>query len=89
MSEEQLQKFHINDDVSLGTEILVELLIGRALREISFNQSEALTAQTWLVTRHRHWISVVVSQTSFRVWTSGGVADVGCFLRLLESQSKR
>ena len=48
--KERLQKFHTND------EILVERLIGRALREICLNLSEVLIAQTWLVTRHRHGI---------------------------------
>ena len=62
-SEERLQKFHTNDNVSLGTEILVELLIGGALRQICFNQLEALTAQTWLVTRHRHGISDFCSRS--------------------------
>ena len=32
---------------------------------------------------HQCWISVVVSQTSFCGETSGGVANVGCLLRLL------
>ena len=37
--------------------------------------------QIWLVTRHQHGISALVSQTSFRGETSYGVA-IGCFLRL-------
>ena len=34
------------------------------------------------MTRHQYGISALVSQTSFFGETSGGVANVGCFLRL-------
>ena len=34
----------------------------------------------WLVTRHQYGISALVSQTSFRRETSGGVAKCGLFL---------
>ena len=37
------------------------------------------TTQTWLVTRHQYGISALVSQTSFRRETSGGVAKCRLF----------
>ena len=37
------------------------------------------TIQTWVVTRHQYGISVLVSQTSFRGETSGGVAKCRLF----------
>ena len=37
------------------------------------------TTQTWLVTRHQYGISALVSQTSFREETSGGVAKCRLF----------
>ena len=42
------------------------------------------TAQIWVVTRHQYGISVLVSQTSFRGETSGGVAKCRLF-----SQAKK
>ena len=45
------------------------LLIGRAMRETCFNQSEALPRSWSVVTRHQYGISALVSQTSFRVET--------------------
>ena len=71
-SEKRAQKFHI-DDVSLSTEIWVELLIGRVVREICFGQSDALPRSGYWVTRHQYGISALVSQTSFRGEASGGV----------------
>ena len=41
-----------------------------------------ITTQFWVVTRHQYGISALVSQTSFRGETVGGVANVICFLRL-------
>ena len=40
------------------------------------------TTQIWVVTRHWYGISLLVSQTSFGMETSGSVANVGCFFRL-------
>ena len=37
------------------------------------------TTQTWLVTHHQYGFSVLVSQTSFREETSGGVAKCRLF----------
>ena len=42
------------------------------------------TTQIWVVTRHQYGISVLVSQTSFRGETSGGVAKCRLF-----SQAKK
>ena len=42
------------------------------------------TTQIWVVTRHQYGISALVSQTSFRGETSGGVAECRLFLRLGE-----
>ena len=42
------------------------------------------TTQIWVVTRHQYGISALVSQTSFRGETSGGVAECRLFLRLRE-----
>ena len=39
--------------------------------------------QIWVVTRHQYRISALASQTSFGGDTTVGVANVGCFLRLL------
>ena len=56
------------------------LPIGRAAREIGFNQSEAATTtQIWVVTRHWCGISALVPQTSFRGENSGGVAKCRLF----------
>ena len=68
MCEERAQKFHTDD-------VWVVLLIGRATREVCFNQSS--TTQILVVTRHQYGISAVVPKMSQE--TSG---DVGCFLRL-------
>ena len=68
MCEERAQKFHTDD-------VWVVLLIGRATREVCFNQSS--TTQILVVTRHQYRISAVVPKMSQE--TSG---DVGCFLRL-------
>ena len=38
------------------------------------------------MTRHLYGISALVSQTSFRGETSGGVTKVGCILRLKEDK---
>ena len=40
------------------------------------------TTQTWLVTRHQYGFSALVSQTSIRKKTSGGVAKCRCFVKL-------
>ena len=39
------------------------------------------TTQLWVVTRHEYGIYALVPQSSFLVQTSGGVANVGRFLR--------
>ena len=44
-----------------------------------FNQSEALNTQLWVVTRHKHGISALVSQTSLCVETSCGVTKCRLF----------
>ena len=50
------------------------LLIGRATREICFNQSEAAsTTQIWVVTCYQYGIFARVPQTPFGGKTSGGV----------------
>ena len=41
-----------------------------------------ITTQTWLVTRHQYGFSALVSQTSIREKTSGGVAKCRCFVKL-------
>ena len=66
--EERAQKFHTDD-------VWVVLLIGRATREVCFNQSS--TTQILVVTRHQYGISAVVPKMS---WETSG--DVSCFLRL-------
>ena len=38
-----------------------------------------ITTQIWVMTRHRYGISALVSQTSFRGETSGGVAKCRLF----------
>jgi len=43
----------------------------------------------WVVTRHQHGISVLISQTSFRWETSGGVAKCGLFSRAIPSPTGR
>ena len=52
--------------------------------QICFIQSEACTSHIWVVTRYQCGISVLLSQTSFRGETSGGVAECRLFLRLGE-----
>ena len=44
-----------------------------------FNQSEAFNNQLWVVIRHQYGIFALVSQTSFYVETSGGVAKCQLF----------
>ena len=63
-SEEGAQKFH-TDDASLGQEL-------GSVKQI-FNHAIRSTTQIWVVTRHQYGISALVSQTSFRGKTSGGV----------------
>jgi len=58
------------------TQIWVLLLIGCATCQICFNQSGALPH--WIV-MHQYGISVLVSQTSFRGETVGGVAKCRLF----------
>ena len=53
------------------------LLIGRVVREIGFNQSEAFPRSG--SERNLYGISAVVAQTSFRYETSGEVAKCGLF----------
>ena len=43
------------------------------------------TTQIWVVTRHQHGISALVSQTSFGGETSGGVARGWLFSRQADS----
>ena len=52
--------------------------ISWATRETCFNQSEN-TTQIWVVTRHQYGNSALVSQTSFRGQTRGGVAKCPLF----------
>ena len=40
------------------------------------------TIQIWVVACHKYGIFALVSQTSFRWETSGGVENVGCFLKV-------
>ena len=56
----------------------------RAARDIFFNQLEVLLRSAYIVTRHQYGISALVSQTSFRAETSGGIAKCRLF-----SQAKR
>ena len=53
------------------------LVIGRVVREIGFNQSEAFPRSG--SERNLYGISAVVAQTSFRYETSGEVAKCGLF----------
>ena len=48
-------------------------------REKNLIQPIRSTTQTWVVTRHQCGIFALVSETSFRGETSGGVANVGFF----------
>ena len=52
--------------------------------QICFIQSEACTSHIWVVTRYQCGISALLSQTSFRGETSGGVVECRLFLRLGE-----
>ena len=67
-SEEGAQKFH-TDDASLGQQLGS---VFDWLKQI-FNHAIRSTTQIWVVTRHQYGISALVSQTSFRGKTSGGV----------------
>ena len=42
-----------------------------------------VTTQTWAAMSHQYGITAPVSQMSFPGETSGGIVNVGCFLRLL------
>ena len=55
--------------------------IGRAAREICYNQSEAIP-KSEIVTRHQYGISAPVFQTSFRTEPAVASWNVGCFLSL-------
>ena len=64
----------------VNTQIWVVLLIGWS----KFPKSQAVrpirsTTQFWVVTRHQYGISALVSQTSFRGETSGGVVEYRLF----------
>ena len=54
-------------------------LSDRAARDIFFNQLEVLLRSAYIVTRHQYGISALVSQTSFRGETSGGIAKCRLF----------
>ena len=67
-SEEGAQKFH-TDDASLGQELGS---VFDWLKQI-FNHAIRSTTQIWVVKRHQNGISALISQTSFRGKTSGGI----------------
>ena len=60
--------------------------MGSACRLENLLQPFKSTTQIWVVTCHQYGISALVSQTSFRGETSGGVAKCRLFLRLAYSQ---
>ena len=78
-SEKRAQKFH-TDDASLV------LLIG----EVNFTRGTTIrsTTQISVVTRHQYGISARVSKTSFRVETSGGVAECRLFSQASSGQAR-
>ena len=74
-SEKQVQKLY-TDDVTI--QIRVVLLIGRATRGICFSQSEGLPKGSPV------WVFLhCFLRCHFGGETSGGIANVGCFLRLV------
>ena len=59
----------------------VDLGIAFYWLKICFSQSGAHTTQIWVVTCRQYGISAVVSQTSSRVETAGGVARCQLFFQ--------
>ena len=72
MSEKRAQKFH-TDDVSLHGSV------GRCFWWVVPCGKFSSANQIWVVTRHQYGISALVSQTSFRVETSGGRREMSAF----------
>ena len=68
-------KFH-TDDASLPRFGLLFWLVEANILRARLIKS---TSQNWVVTCHQHWISEVVTQTSFRGKTSGSVAKCRLF----------
>ena len=64
--EEQTQKFHTDDVLLPSSEWCFSLMKG------NFHPIRS-TTRIWVVIRHQHGISALVSQTSFRGETRGGV----------------
>ena len=79
MSEEGAQKFH-TDDVSLPRSCqYFRLVVRRGQFPLTNQEHNPDQDQTKVVKRHQYGISVLVSQTSFRGETSGGVAKCWLF----------
>ena len=73
-SEKWLHKFH-TDDMSLPRSGLCFWLVVSCRKITSINQKHLI----WVVTCHQYGISGLVSQTSFRRKTNGGVAKCWLF----------